>query len=161
VDLNTLYQRSLTQYLEHSQCYSLQRHVLLCRTRWQHDLFINAPEAGCAAHLVAMLHLGLLFCWLCGGCKCHHGNVTVVQSTLHHHHQITKLSHSINTIGPAPHRSGRKREHRSIVFATITHIPSLHKIRRNAPRYHPTNPLATPNIIRNKTHQRYMLYPLL
>jgi hypothetical protein len=38
----------------------------------------------------------------------------------HHHHQITKLSHSINAIGPAPHRSGRKREHRSIVFATIT-----------------------------------------
>jgi hypothetical protein len=24
----------------------------------------------------------------------------------HHHHQITKLSHSINAIGPAPHRSG-------------------------------------------------------
>jgi hypothetical protein len=24
-----------------------------------------------------------------------------------HHHQITKLSHSINAIGPAPHRSGR------------------------------------------------------
>jgi hypothetical protein len=22
----------------------------------------------------------------------------------HHHHQITKLSHSINAIGPAPHR---------------------------------------------------------
>jgi hypothetical protein len=42
----------------------------------------------------------------------------------HHHHQITKLSHSINAIGPAPHLSGRKREHRSIVFATITHIPS-------------------------------------
>jgi hypothetical protein len=42
----------------------------------------------------------------------------------HHHHQITKLSHSINAIGPAPHRSGRKREHCSIVFATITHIPS-------------------------------------
>jgi hypothetical protein len=39
------------------------------------------------------------------------------------------------------------------VFATITHIPRLHKIRRNAPRYHPTNPLATPNIIRNKTQQ--------
>jgi hypothetical protein len=30
--------------------------------------------------------------------------------THHHHHQITKLSHSINAIGPAPHRSGRKRE---------------------------------------------------
>jgi hypothetical protein len=41
-------------------------------------------------------------------------------SDTHHHHQITKLSHSINAIGPAPHRSGRKREHRSIVFATIT-----------------------------------------
>jgi hypothetical protein len=25
-----------------------------------------------------------------------------------HHHQITKLSHSINAIGPAPHRGGRK-----------------------------------------------------
>jgi hypothetical protein len=33
-----------------------------------------------------------------------------------HHHQITKLSHSINAIGPAPHRSGKKREHRSIVM---------------------------------------------
>jgi hypothetical protein len=54
----------------------------------------------------------------------------------HHHHQITKLSHGINAIGPAPHRSGRKRELRSIVFATITHIPSLHKIRRNAPGGH-------------------------
>jgi hypothetical protein len=32
---------------------------------------------------------------------------------LHHHHQITKLSHSINAISPAPHRSGKKREHRS------------------------------------------------
>jgi hypothetical protein len=59
----------------------------------------------------------------------------------HHHHQITKLSHDINAIGPAPHRGGRKREHRSIMIATITHIPSLHKICRNAPRYHPTNPL--------------------
>jgi hypothetical protein len=42
----------------------------------------------------------------------------------HNHHQITKLSHSINAIGPAPHQSGKKREHRSIMFATITHIPS-------------------------------------
>jgi hypothetical protein len=38
----------------------------------------------------------------------------------HHHHQITRSSHSINAIGPAPHRGGRNREHRSIVFATIT-----------------------------------------
>jgi hypothetical protein len=67
--------------------------------------------------------------------------------------RLPLLSHSINAIGPAPHRGGRKREHRSIMFATITHIPSLHKIRRNAPRYHPTNALATPNIIRNKTQQ--------
>jgi hypothetical protein len=43
------------------------------------------------------------------------------------HHQITKLSHSINAIGPAPHWGGRNREHRSIVFATITHIPSVHQ----------------------------------
>jgi hypothetical protein len=47
------------------------------------------------------------------------------------------LSHSINAIGPAPLRSGRKREHCSIVFAIITHIPSLDKILSNAPRYHP------------------------
>jgi hypothetical protein len=79
--------------------------------------------------------------------------VRVQWARTYHHHQITKLSHSINAIGPAPHRGRRKREHRSIVFATITHIPSLHKTRRNAPRYHPTNPLATPNIIRNKTQQ--------
>jgi hypothetical protein len=56
----------------------------------------------------------------------------LVISHHHHHHQITKLSHSINAIGPAPHRGGRKREHRSIMFATITHTPSLHKKRRNA-----------------------------
>jgi hypothetical protein len=61
----------------------------------------------------------------------------------HHHHQITKLSHSINAIGPAPHRSRRKREHRSIVYATVTHIPSLHKIRRNAPRYAASDLTAT------------------
>jgi hypothetical protein len=31
----------------------------------------------------------------CGGAK--------VEGFRHHHHQITKLSHSINAIGPAPH----------------------------------------------------------
>jgi hypothetical protein len=36
-----------------------------------------------------------------------------------------QLSHSINAIDPAPHRSGRKREHCSRMFASITHIPSL------------------------------------
>jgi hypothetical protein len=46
----------------------------------------------------------------------------------HHHHHATQSSHSINAIGPAPLWSGRKREHCSIMFATITHIPSLHKI---------------------------------
>jgi hypothetical protein len=51
-----------------------------------------------------------------------------VAQYVNNHHQITKLSHSINAIGPAPHRGGRKTEHRSIVFASITHIPSLHKI---------------------------------
>jgi hypothetical protein len=30
-----------------------------------------------------------------------------------HHHQITKLSHSINAIGPAPHRGGRKSQSQS------------------------------------------------
>jgi hypothetical protein len=29
----------------------------------------------------------------------------------HHHHQISQSSHSINSIGPAPHRGGRKRAH--------------------------------------------------
>jgi hypothetical protein len=86
-------------------------------------------------------------------CADGHGDFSwaTLGATVHHHHQITKVSHSINAIGPAPHRGGRKREHRSIVFAILTHIPSLQKIRRNAPRYHPTHPLATPNIIRNKT----------
>jgi hypothetical protein len=37
--------------------------------------------------------------------------------------KLPNLGHSINAIGPEPHRGGRKREHRSIVFATITHIP--------------------------------------
>jgi hypothetical protein len=36
-------------------------------------------------------------------------------------------SHSINAIGPAPLRSGNKREHCSRMFATISHIPSLNK----------------------------------
>jgi hypothetical protein len=36
------------------------------------------------------------------------------QILFHHHHQITKLSHSINAIGPAPHRSGHQ-----ILFVTV------------------------------------------
>jgi hypothetical protein len=35
------------------------------------------------------------------------------------HHQITKLSHSINAIGPAPHRSGRKREQAILTACTV------------------------------------------
>jgi hypothetical protein len=62
-------------------------------------------------------------------------------------------SHSINAIGPAPLRSGNKREHCSIMFATIAHIPSLDKILSNAPRYHSTHTSTTPNIIRNKAQQ--------
>jgi hypothetical protein len=65
----------------------------------------------------------------------------------HHHHHVTQSSHSINAIGPAPLWSGRKREHCSIMFATITHIPSLHKILSNTPRNHPAPPPTTPNII--------------
>jgi hypothetical protein len=67
-----------------------------------------------------------------------------------HHHHVTQSSHSINAIGPAPLWSGRKREHCSIMFATITHIPSLHKILSNTPRNHPAPPPTTPNIIRQK-----------
>jgi hypothetical protein len=55
----------------------------------------------------------------------------------HHHHHVTQSSHSINAIDPAPLWSGRKREHCSIMFATITHIPSLHKLLSNTPRNHP------------------------
>jgi hypothetical protein len=47
-----------------------------------------------------------------------------------------QLSHSINAIDPAPHRSGRKREHCSRMFASITHIPSLHKILSNTCYHH-------------------------
>jgi hypothetical protein len=54
----------------------------------------------------------------------------------HHHHHVTQSSHSINAIGPAPLWSGRKSEHCSIMFAIITHIPSLHKILSNTPRNH-------------------------
>jgi hypothetical protein len=71
----------------------------------------------------------------------------------HHHHHVTQSSHSINAIGPAPLWNGRKREHCSIMFATITHIPSLHKILSNTPRNHPAPPPTTPNIIRHKTQQ--------
>jgi hypothetical protein len=39
------------------------------------------------------------------------------------------------------------------MFATIAHIPGFHKIRSSAPKYQSANPLATPNIIRNKTQQ--------
>jgi hypothetical protein len=70
-----------------------------------------------------------------------------------HHHHVTQSRHSINAIGPAPLWSGRKREHCSIMFATITHIPSLHKILSNTPRNHPAPPPTTPNIIRHKTQQ--------
>jgi hypothetical protein len=59
----------------------------------------------------------------------------------HHHHHVTQSSHSINAIGPAPLWSGRKREHCSIMFATITHTPSLHKILSNTPRNHLMLPL--------------------
>jgi hypothetical protein len=89
-----------------------------------------------------------------GVSACSSAGVLYLIYIMHHHHQTTQSSHSINAIGPAPHQGGRKREHRSIVFATITHIPSLHNtIRRNAPEYHTGTPLATPNIIKNKTQQ--------
>jgi hypothetical protein len=48
----------------------------------------------------------------------------VTDTANHHHHHVTQSSHSINAIGPAPLWSGRKREHCSIMFATITHIPT-------------------------------------
>jgi hypothetical protein len=37
------------------------------------------------------------------------------------------------------------------MFATITHIPSLHKILSNTPGNHPAPPPTTPNIIRHET----------
>jgi hypothetical protein len=130
----------------------LQKHFVVTNT----DKLPNNCAVCCAKYYVGILTLDLQ-----SHHHHHHQQQQQQQQQQQHqqqqhqqqHHQITKLSHSINAIGPAPHRGGKKREHRSIVFAIITHIPSLHKIRRNAPRYHPTNPLATPNIIRNKTQQ--------
>eukprot|EP00882_Tetradesmus_deserticola_P012332 GHRQ01013071.1.p1 GENE.GHRQ01013071.1~~GHRQ01013071.1.p1 ORF type:complete len:227 (+),score=73.24 GHRQ01013071.1:1075-1755(+) len=39
-----------------------------------------------------------------------------------HHRHVTRSSHSINAIGPAPHRSGRKWGHCSVMSAIFTHI---------------------------------------
>jgi hypothetical protein len=36
-----------------------------------------------------------------------------------HHHHVTHSSHSSNAIGPAPHWSGRRKEHCSIMFANV------------------------------------------
>jgi hypothetical protein len=46
----------------------------------------------------------------------------------HHHHQITTLSHSINAIGPAPHRGGRNgpgmvRDVKERIYAPV---PDVH-----------------------------------
>jgi hypothetical protein len=91
----------------------------MCRHAAAGTVVVDQPGNGrrCLCGLVLMStsitcllhHFGCIYCASCCISSHHH----------HHHHQITKLSHSINAIGPAPHRSGRKREHRSIVFATI------------------------------------------
>jgi hypothetical protein len=62
---------------------------------------------------------------------------------------IIPSSHSINAIGPAPHRSGNNREHCSAMLVIIAHIPSLNKILSNTPGNHSTPPLTTPHIIRH------------
>jgi hypothetical protein len=59
--------------------------------------------------------------------------VSAVSASASHHHHVTQSSHSINAIGPAPLWSGRKRENCSIMFATITHIPSLVPVHHQAP----------------------------
>jgi hypothetical protein len=66
-----------------------------------------------------------------------------------HHHHVTQSSHSINAIGPVPLWSGRKREHCSIMFATITHIPSLHKILLEITRHLPLLPQISSDAKRN------------
>jgi hypothetical protein len=48
---------------------------------------------------------------------CLQGLIIIIKLHEDHHHQIKQPSHSINAIGPAPHRGGRKREHSSIMFA--------------------------------------------
>jgi hypothetical protein len=60
---------------------------------------------------------------------------------------IIPSSHSINAIGPAPLRSGNKRERCSRMLATIAHIPCLNQLLSNAPKYHLPHPSTTPNII--------------
>jgi hypothetical protein len=47
-----------------------------------------------------------------------------------------QLSHSNIAIGPAPHRSGRRREHCSAVLASIAVIPGMNKIVSNRPSSH-------------------------
>jgi hypothetical protein len=56
---------------------------------------------------------------------------------------IIPSSHSINAIGPAPHRSGNNREHCSVMLVIILHIPSLNKILSNTPGKHSTHPNTT------------------
>jgi hypothetical protein len=83
----------------------------------------------CVAVVVALC---AAFVYCSDNCNCYVTNYVRLRRSLvystHHHHHVTQSSHSINAIGPAPLWSGRKREHCSIMFVTITHIPSLHKI---------------------------------
>jgi hypothetical protein len=50
-------------------------------------------------------------------------------------------------IGPAPHWSGRRREHSSIVLASIAVIPGTNKIVSNQPSSLSAGPCATPHIM--------------
>jgi hypothetical protein len=53
-----------------------------------------------------------------------------------------------------PEVPGRQKEGAPLHYVCNYYAhPKLAQDTQNAPRYHPTNPLATPNIIRNKTQQ--------
>jgi hypothetical protein len=60
---------------------------------------------------------------------------------------IIPSSHDINAIGPAPLRSGNKREHCTRVLTTSAHISSWNQILSNAPRYHSAHTRITPIIM--------------
>jgi hypothetical protein len=53
-------------------------------------------------------------------------------------------------MGPAHHRRGRRREHSSIVLASVAVIPGMNKIVSSQPSSLSAGPCATPHIIRNK-----------
>jgi hypothetical protein len=85
------------------------------------EVLKNAMQVRCTQTLV---------CDACNKCVTCHSYLNLQQRG-QSSSSCYQSSHGINAIDPAPHWSGRKREHCSRMFASITHIPSLHKIPSN------------------------------